>query len=139
MCSHVCICSSNEDVCSVTSPGRAVSTSLTPVCYVNTAGSQLNKSQAVIIYFKELQKTVIFVMDPDPPQEAGEPEVTVETVPDNIETGAGASTGLGLLDRLWYSLLAYFSNPWALLILLFLLYKLYRHLRPILTEPVAER
>ena len=51
-------------------------------------------------------------MDPDPPQEAGEPEVTVETVPDNIETGAGASTGLGLLDRLWYSLLAYFSNPW---------------------------
>ena len=78
-------------------------------------------------------------MDPDSPQEAGEPEVTVETVPDNIETGAGASMGLGLLDRLWYSLLAYFSNPWALLILLFLLYKLYRHLRPILTEPVAER
>ena len=79
-------------------------------------------------------------MDPDPPQEAGEPEVTVETVPDNIETrDQGVTMGSGLIDRVWYSITAYFSNPWALLILIFLLYKLYRHLRPYLTEPIAER
>ena len=79
-------------------------------------------------------------MDPDPPQEAGEPEVTVETVPDHIETrDPGVTMGSGLLDRVWYSITAYFSNPWALLILIFLLYKLYRHLRPYLTEPIAER
>ena len=80
-------------------------------------------------------------MDPDPPQEAGEPEVTVETVPDNIETrDSGVTmTGLSLMDRVWYSVLAYFSNPWAMLILIFLLYKLYRHLRPYVTEPIAER
>ena len=69
-------------------------------------------------------------MDPDPPQEAGVPEVTVETVPDNIETRDTRVTGgAGLLDQVWYSLLGYISNPWALLILSFLVYKLYRHLK----------
>lgn len=77
-------------------------------------------------------------MDPDPAQEAGEPEVTVETVPDNIETRHSMGS-MGMMDRIWFSILGYFSNPWALLILIFLLYKLYRHLRPYVTEPISER
>ena len=68
----------------------------------------------------------------------GEPEVTVETVPDNIETGYSDGEP-GILDPIKYFLLGYFSNPWALLILAFLTYKLYRHLKPYVTEPLSER
>jgi len=68
--------------------------------------------------------------------EGGIPEATVETVPDHIEvTYEEPST----LDYIKYSLLSYFSNPWALLILIFLLYKLYRLLSPLITEPLADR
>ena len=68
--------------------------------------------------------------------EGGIPEATVETVSDHIEvTYEEPST----LDYIKYSLLSYFSNPWALLILIFLLYKLYRLLRPLITEPLADR
>ena len=67
-------------------------------------------------------------------------QVTVETVPDHIEMQEPVSgPGPGLLNYVLHSLAVYFSNPWALLILAFLLYKLYRHLRPFITEPVLER
>ena len=68
----------------------------------------------------------------------GEPEVTVETVPDNIETGYSDGEP-GFLDPVKYFLLGYFSNPWALLILAYITYKLYRHLKPFVTEPIVER
>ena len=63
-----------------------------------------------------------------------EPEVTVETVPDHIETTERPS--YSTLDYVYYSTLAYFSNPWALLILAFLFYKLYYRLRPYIAEPI---
>jgi len=66
----------------------------------------------------------------------GEPEVTVETVPDNIET-EHVRPSYSTLDYIYYSTLAYFSNPWALLILAFLFYKLYYRLRPYIAEPVS--
>ena len=68
----------------------------------------------------------------------GEPEVTVETVPDHIETGYSDGEP-GMLDSVKFFLLAYFSNPWALLILAFITYKLYKRLKPFVTEPLAER
>ena len=71
-------------------------------------------------------------------EQGGEPEVTVETVPDHIETGYSDEEP-GILDYVKYYLLGYFSNPWALLILAFITYKLYRRLKPFLTEPLAER
>jgi len=70
----------------------------------------------------------------------GEPEVTVEDVPDNIETGfSDPDPGPGILNIIKFNLMVYFSNPWALLILAFLLYKLYKHVKPILTEPLLDR
>ena len=71
-------------------------------------------------------------------EQGGEPEVTVETVSDNIETGY-SDWEPGILTYIQYYLLGYFSNPWALLILAFLSYKLYRRLKPFLTEPLADR
>ena len=69
-----------------------------------------------------------------------EPEATVEDVPDNIETGySDPDPGPGILDIIKFNLMVYFSNPWALLILAFLLYKLYNHVKPILTEPILDR
>ena len=64
----------------------------------------------------------------------------METVPDHIEMQEPVSgPAPGLLNYALHSLAVYFSNPWALLILAFLLYKLYSHLRPFITEPVLER
>ena len=71
-------------------------------------------------------------------EQGGEPEVTVETVPDHIETGYSDGEP-GLLTYINYYLLSYFSNPWALLIVAFITYKLYRRLKPFLTEPLADR
>ena len=71
-------------------------------------------------------------------EQGGQPEVTVETVPDHIETGYSDGEP-GILDFVKYFLLNYFSNPWALLILAYLTYKLYRHLKPFVTEPITER
>ena len=68
----------------------------------------------------------------------GEPEVTVETVPDHIESGYSDAEP-GILSHIQYFLLGYFSNPWALLIVAFITYKLYRRLKPYLTEPLADR
>jgi len=68
--------------------------------------------------------------------EDGVPEATVETVPDNIEAGYEEPS---TLDYIKYYVLSYFSNPWALLILLFLMYKLYRLIGPMITEPIMER
>ena len=69
-----------------------------------------------------------------------EPEATVEDVPDNIETGFSEPTpGPGIINIIIFNLMVYFSNPWALLILAFLLYKLYKHIKPILTEPLLDR
>merc|ERR1712060_209484 len=39
----------------------------------------------------------------------------------------------------WYSALNYFSNPWAFLILLYLCYRIYRWISPMVTEPLADR
>ena len=77
-------------------------------------------------------------MEADSEELGGEPEVTVETVPDNIESGY-REVEPGMLSYIQYFLLGYFSNPWALLILAFITYKLYRRLRPFLTEPLADR
>ena len=77
-------------------------------------------------------------METDGEDMAGEPEVTIETVPDNIESGYRDAEP-GLLTYIQYFLLGYFSNPWALLILAFITYKLYRRLKPYLTEPLADR
>ena len=69
-----------------------------------------------------------------------EPEVTIETVDDNIEMGhSDPDPGPGFINFIKYSILSYFSNPWALLILAFLIYKLYYHLKPYITEPVTEK
>ena len=78
------------------------------------------------------------IMESAGEEQGGEPEVTVETVPDNIESGYSDAEP-GLLTYINYYLLGYFSNPWALLILAFLTYKLYRRLKPFLTEPLADR
>merc|ERR1711892_646659 len=72
----------------------------------------------------------------DEPMEDGVPEATVETVPDHIEA---AYEEPSTLDYIKYNVLGYFSNPWAMLILLFLMYKLYRLISPMITEPLAER
>jgi len=64
------------------------------------------------------------------------PEATVETVTDHIEARYEEPS---TLDYIKYNVLGYFSNPWALLILLFLLYKLYRLVSPMITEPLLER
>ena len=77
-------------------------------------------------------------MEADSVELGGEPEVTVETVPDNIESGY-REVEPGMLSYIQYFLLGYFSNPWALLILAFITYKLYRRLKPFLTEPLADR
>jgi len=46
---------------------------------------------------------------------------------------------LSWAEYIWYSALNYFSNPWALIILLYLVYRIYRWLSPMLTEPIADR
>merc|ERR1719341_1390753 len=72
----------------------------------------------------------------DDAMEDGIPEATVETVPDHIEAGYEEPS---TMDYIKYNVLGYFSNPWAMLILLFLMYKLYRLISPMITEPLAER
>ena len=67
------------------------------------------------------------------------PEVEVETVSDHIETTENMRQSFTTLDYIYYSLLSYFSNPWALLILAFLLYKLYYHLKPYVADPFNEK
>jgi len=69
-------------------------------------------------------------------EDTGVPEATVETVPDHVEAVYEEPS---TLDYIKYYVLGYFSNPWALLILAFLLYKLYRLIMPMLTEPLSER
>merc|ERR1719436_1033908 len=59
-------------------------------------------------------------------------EATVETVPDQVETAWEEPT---MLEYIQAWLLGYFSNPWALLILVFLLYKLTR----LLAAPLSQR
>jgi len=44
---------------------------------------------------------------------------------------------LSLAEYVWYSALNYFSNPWAFLILLYLLYRIYRWISPM--ESITER
>ena len=79
-----------------------------------------------------------FVMDGDNVE--SEPEVTVETVDDNIEMGFSDPTpGPGWLEYIKFSILVYFSNPWALLVLAFLFYKLYYRIKPLITEPLTEK
>ena len=92
------------------------------------------------VLFSEPNTTTVRrnTMEADGEEMAGEPEVTIETVPDNIESGYRDAEP-GLLTYIQYFLLGYFSNPWALLILAFITYKLYRRLRPFLTEPLADR
>merc|ERR1712106_1299799 len=87
--------------------------------------------------FRECSGNII-MEDPimDEPMEDGVPEATVETVPDHIEAAYEEPT---TLDYIKYNVLGYFSNPWAMLILLFLMYKLYRLISPMITEPLAER
>jgi len=46
---------------------------------------------------------------------------------------------LSWAEYIWYSALNYFSNPWAFLILLYLLYRVYRWISPMVTEPIADR
>ena len=47
---------------------------------------------------------------------------------------------LSIIKKLYQAwLLGYFSNPWALLILVFLLYKLTRLLAPLLAAPLSQR
>jgi len=70
----------------------------------------------------------------------GEPEVTIETVDDNIEMGTrDPGPVMGYLNYTIYWLYLYFCNPWAFLILLFIIYKLYNRIKPHLTEPILER
>jgi len=72
----------------------------------------------------------------DPIIDDGMSEATVETVPDNIESGYEEPS---MFEYLKYSILVYFSNPWALLILMFLTYKLYKKFKPFITEPILEK
>jgi len=46
---------------------------------------------------------------------------------------------LSWAEYVGYSALNYFSNPWAFLILLYLLYRVYRWISPMVTEPIADR
>lgn len=67
-------------------------------------------------------------------------EATVETVEERYvphvqEPIQPLSTG----EYVWYSALNYFSNPWAFLIFLYLLYRVYRWVGPRLTSPLVER
>jgi len=68
--------------------------------------------------------------------EDGVPEATVESVPDHVEAIYEEPS---TLEYIKYSILGYFSNPWAMLILLFLLYKLYKVISPMVSEPLTER
>jgi len=68
--------------------------------------------------------------------EDGVPEATVESVPDHVEAIYEEPS---TLEYIKYSILGYFSNPWAMLILLFLLYKLFKVISPMVSEPLTER
>jgi len=72
----------------------------------------------------------------DDNMEDGVPEATVETVPDHVEAIYEEPS---TLEYIKYSILGYFSNPWAMLILLFLMYKLYKLISPMVSEPLTER
>ena len=72
----------------------------------------------------------------DDNMEDGVPEATVESVPDHVEAIYEEPS---TFEYIKYSILGYFSNPWAMLILLFLLYKLYKVISPMVSEPLTER
>jgi len=70
------------------------------------------------------------------PIEGESPEVEIETVPEQYETHQPPPQApLSYLEIGYYHLLNYFSNPWAFLILLYIVYRLYRIAAPYISEP----
>jgi len=65
------------------------------------------------------------------------PEVEVEAVPEQYETHVPPPQDpLTGLEIAYYYTLNYFTNPWAFLILLYIVYRLYRIVSPQVTEPL---
>jgi len=82
-------------------------------------------------------------VDPLPPQEEGggaesTTEAYVETVDDGIDMSYDDNT-YSYFTIIKYSILHYLSNPWALLILAFLIYKLYGAFRIKYINPLLDR
>jgi len=78
--------------------------------------------------------------DPIVGEEEAMPEATVETVEERyIPHIEPPQLPLSYLEYAWYSLVNYFSNPWAFLILLYIIYRLYRLISPMIMNPIMER
>jgi len=68
------------------------------------------------------------------------PEAEVESVEEEyIPHIEPPQQPLSYAEYVWYSLLNYFSNPWAFLILLYLFYRLVRLIQPLIVDPMMER
>eukprot|EP00088_Acartia_fossae_P056017 TRINITY_DN6516_c0_g1_i5.p1 TRINITY_DN6516_c0_g1~~TRINITY_DN6516_c0_g1_i5.p1 ORF type:complete len:238 (-),score=82.37 TRINITY_DN6516_c0_g1_i5:801-1475(-) len=65
-------------------------------------------------------------------------EAYVETVDDGIDMGYDEQT-YSYFEIIKYSILTYFTNPWALLILAFLLYKIYGAIKVKYINPLLDR
>jgi len=76
---------------------------------------------------------------PDPLIEEEVPEVEVEAVPEQYETHVPPPQApLSYAEITYYYTLNYFSNPWAFLILLYIVYRLFRISYPYVSEPLME-
>jgi len=72
--------------------------------------------------------------------EEGVPEVEIETVEEKyIPHELPPQEHPGMLELGYYYAINYFSNPWAFLILLYIIYRLTRMVWNLLSEPIAER
>jgi len=84
-------------------------------------------------------------MDPviggeDSIMEEGVPEVEIETVEEKyIPHELPAQEHPGMLELGYYYTLNYFSNPWAFLILTYIIYRLIRMVWYLISEPLVER
>lgn len=68
------------------------------------------------------------------------PEVELETEEEQyIPHIVPPELPLTYFEYIWYSVVRYFSNPWAFLILLYLVYRLYRLISPLIVDPIVER
>jgi hypothetical protein len=66
-------------------------------------------------------------------------EAYVDTVEDGINTGVDSEFSHSYWQILKHSMLTYFSNPWALLILAYILFKVYGKLKQTLLLPLFDR
>jgi len=68
--------------------------------------------------------------------EGDTPEVEIETVPEQYEElKHPPQEPLSYVELAYYYTLNYFANPWAFLILLYIVYRLYRMASPYVSEP----